>query len=180
MRIEKNLRRMAEAFSKVVIEQGMLEICRRDIEKIKNFLVQSASARQFLFSENIKPENKKKVISRALESEFSPYIIGLIGAIVDLGFERKLFRILTYIEKLLEREEAAAVAEVYSAVPLDETLRKEIKKFSYSVSGREIKIIERIDDSILGGLILKIGDRLYDGSVVNRLKRFKKAVSERI
>lgn len=180
MRIEKNLRRLAEAFSKVAINQGMLETCHRDIEKLKTFLIQSPSVRQFLFSESIEPEKKKKVISEALKGEFSPHIIGLIGTIVDSGYERKIFRLLIYIEKLFEREEAATVAEVYSAVPLGDSLRKEIEKFSYKVSGREIEIIERIDDSLIGGLILKIGDRLYDGSLANRLKRFKKAVSERI
>lgn len=180
MKIEKNLRRLAEAFVRVAIEQGMLETCHRDVEKLKDFFVRSPSLRQFMFSESIESEKKKRVFNEALKEEFSPPTIGLLFAVIDSGYERKLFRLLSYVKKLFEREEAAAVVEVYSAMPLRDSLRKEIERFSREISGREIKIREKVDDSLIGGLILKIGDKLYDGSLISRLRRFKKAVSERV
>lgn len=177
MRIEKDLRRLAEAFVRVVVSEGMIEVCYPEIEKLRMFFTRAPSVRQFLFSETIDAETKKEILTENLKNEFSPHIIGLLRTVIDLDYGRKLFRLLAYIEKLIEREEAAYVAEVYSAIPLSKELRKEVERFAKEVTGREVKIREMVDESLIGGLVLRIGDKLYDGSVINRLRRFKKAVS---
>ena len=76
-------------------------------------------------------------------------------------------------EELVRRERGIALAEVRSALPLDEAQRTAIAERLRALTGDRIEIREVVDDALIGGVSVRIGDRLYDASVRNRLERLR-------
>ena len=75
--------------------------------------------------------------------------------------------------ELVRRERGISLAEVRTALPLDETQRTAITERLRAMTGDRIEIREVVDDALIGGVSVRIGDRLYDASVRSRLERLR-------
>jgi F-type H+-transporting ATPase subunit delta len=75
--------------------------------------------------------------------------------------------------ELLRRERGIALAEVRTALPLDDEQRRELATRLAQVAGEQIEMNEVVDEALIGGISVRIGDRLYDASVRNRLERLR-------
>jgi F-type H+-transporting ATPase subunit delta len=78
--------------------------------------------------------------------------------------------------ELLRRERGIALAEVRTALPLDEAQRDELAARLTQLAGEQVERVEMnqiVDESLIGGISVRIGDRLYDASVRNRLERLR-------
>jgi F-type H+-transporting ATPase subunit delta len=75
--------------------------------------------------------------------------------------------------ELLRRERGVSLAEVRTAQALDDEQRGAIAERLRALTGDEIEMREVVDDSLIGGVSVRIGDRLYDASVRSRLERLR-------
>jgi F-type H+-transporting ATPase subunit delta len=75
--------------------------------------------------------------------------------------------------ELVRRERGISLAEVRTALPLDEAQRTAITERLRAMTGDRIEIREVVDDALIGGVSVRIGDRLYDASVRSRLERLR-------
>jgi F-type H+-transporting ATPase subunit delta len=76
-----------------------------------------------------------------------------------------------HFRELVRRERGIALAEVRTALPLEEAQRSAVTDRLHELTGSTIEINEVVDESLIGGITVRIGDRLYDASVRNRLER---------
>ena len=74
---------------------------------------------------------------------------------------------------LLRRHRGISLAEVRTALPLDEEQRAAIAERLHALTGDEIEMNEVVDESLIGGITVRIGDQLYDASVRSRLERLR-------
>ena len=82
--------------------------------------------------------------------------------------------------EMADEHRGIARAEVITAVPLDDAPRSKITASLAKLVGRsEVKITERVDPSIIGGVVAKVGDRLIDGSTRTRLRAMRNSLAER-
>jgi F-type H+-transporting ATPase subunit delta len=70
-----------------------------------------------------------------------------------------------------------AKAEVITATPLDATLRSRILEVVKRSEGREVEMVEKVDPDIIGGIVVRVGDRRYDGSIARKLRQLRKDFS---
>lgn len=180
MRIEKSLKEIAEAFVSIVEENKAVSVVQAELIKLNALLSKTPYLRQFLFSEKINTGLKKSTIKSTLGQEFSPFSLGIIYTIIELKEERKIFKLIAYIGRLLEKREARFTAQVLTPFPLSEEAKRLILSFIAEVESQEVELKEHLDESLVAGIVIKVGDKLYDGSVKGRLGRFRKAVLERI
>ena len=78
---------------------------------------------------------------------------------------------------LNEQLKGKGVAYVTTAVPLNAEMEKKVLKRVANITGDEVTIENKIDESIIGGFILRIGDLQYDASIVNKLNNIKREFS---
>jgi F-type H+-transporting ATPase subunit delta len=74
---------------------------------------------------------------------------------------------------LVRRERGIALAEVRTALPLEERQRQEVIARLRELTAQKIEINEVVDESLIGGITVRIGDKLYDASVRTRLERLR-------
>ena len=86
---------------------------------------------------------------------------------------------MQYLSTLRESARGSQTAVVTSAAPLSPELEKRVLEKAKSVSNQKIQIENKVDPSLLGGFILKIGDMQYDASVAHQLKAIKTLVTKK-
>ena len=82
-------------------------------------------------------------------------------------------RMVDHFGSLVRRDRGISLAEVCTALVLDDSQRTAVMERLHELTGDEIEISEVVDESLIGGITVRIGDRLYDASVRSRLERLR-------
>jgi F-type H+-transporting ATPase subunit delta len=136
---------------------------------VDEYLGGSDSLRAAFASPRISEDEKVRVIDRVFGQDFHPLLIKFLKVMASrdrLGYVRAVRDAATNIfDDMMGR----VVASVRTAVPLDDSLRSQITDRLSSVMNRQVRLSESVDPELIGGMVIRVGDRVYDGSVANRL-----------
>jgi F-type H+-transporting ATPase subunit delta len=80
----------------------------------------------------------------------------------------------------MDRHQGIEHAEVTTAVQIDFSTQLKIKDQLAKITGSEIELISKIDPAIIGGFVARVGDKVIDGSVRNRLQNLKKNIAQAV
>ena len=116
----------------------------------------------------VSAEDKRNAVDTVLGG-VNPMIRNMVNLLVARGQVEAIPQACEEFAELLDRQEGRQRVEVTTAVPLEAAEVERIGTFVSGLIGREVVVTARVDDSILGGLIVQIGDRLLDGSTQSRL-----------
>jgi F-type H+-transporting ATPase subunit delta len=171
-RRETAARRYAEAAFEIGRADRTLDAWERDLAHLGE-LVANDELRRLLEHPAIAFARKEKVLRQLVGRDVSPEALGLVLLMVRRGRPRAIPRMLEHFGELLRRERGIALAEVRTALPLDDEQRDAIRERLGQLAGDEIEMNEVVDESLIGGIAVRIGDRLYDASVRSRLERLR-------
>ncbi len=166
-------RRYAQAVYQLAKEKNEVENWLDDLA------VLAASVRDevfITFANSPKVENEKKsaVIKEAFAETVGELAVNLVsllasrGAVDDLPAIAEAFREFVDTDRGLER------AEIVSAVELTADQHKNISDTLSVLIGKELTVVTRVDESLLGGFVAKVGDRLIDGSIRTRFEDMRR------
>ncbi|MCM4167941.1 ATP synthase subunit delta, sodium ion specific [Arenibacter antarcticus] len=165
--------RYAKAILDMAVENKSTEGVENDMRKIVTTISGSPELRDMLGSPILKGELKKNALSAIFEGSTS-VTEGLLTVLVD----NKRISILNDVaEKFIilnEARKGQGIAIVTTAVPLTEELEKKILSKVVQITGNESTIENKVDESIIGGFILRVGDMQYDASISNKLDNLKR------
>ena len=116
--------------------------------------------------------DKERVVRRVV-SDVSPEALNLVLLMVRRGRPGAIGPMVDHFATLVRRHRGVALAEVRTALPLEEEQRAAVMERLHELTGDEIEINEVVDETLIGGITVRIGDRLYDASVRNRLERLR-------
>lgn len=124
------------------------------------------------------PGPKKRAIVRDIfETDVAAEAIAVASVMVERGHADVMDDVGRAYREIVEAERGVVVAEVVTAVPLTDDLRGSIiKRLSASI-GRPVSLRERVDASIIGGIIINVGGRVLDGSFSSQLDSVRSALS---
>jgi len=162
--------RYAKAVLNLAKEKGFAKEVNDDMILIQSTIEENHDLEVMLKSPIIKSGPKLAVLTQVFEKKVNGITMGLLNLLI----ENKRLPLLNLVAKeyvvIYDFLKGVEVAQITSAVPLTKELETDIlKKIKESV-GKEISMNNVIDPSIIGGFIIRIGDKLYDSSVSSRLK----------
>jgi ATP synthase F1 delta subunit len=161
-------RRYAEAVLAIAVEQNTLERWRADLRLIG----EAFGNRQLAFvlrEPKIRADRKELIVRDLLASRVQPDALNLALLLVRDGLVEIAPRLAQEFERLYNDYRGQAVAEVTTVTPLNDNERALIARKLQALTGKRILLEERVDPSILGGVVARVGDTLIDGSVRRRL-----------
>ena len=164
-------RRYAEAAFDLGRSDGTLDAWDRDLARLRDALAQD-DLRALMEHPAIPFADKERVLRRAV-GDVSAEAISLVLLMVRRGRPRAIARMTEHFASLVRRERGVALAEIRTALPLDDAQRRDVTERLAQLTGDTIEIHEVVDESLIGGITVRIGDRLYDASVRNRLERLR-------
>jgi F-type H+-transporting ATPase subunit delta len=109
------------------------------------------------------------------EKEVVERFLAFVGAV---GQTSRLKEILEIFEGQWDNKYGIVKAEVVSANPIDKKMKKVLEKMIIEAgAGKKIDVVEKVDKGIIGGIILRYGDKVLDLSLRNKLEKFKKELN---
>jgi F-type H+-transporting ATPase subunit delta len=119
---------------------------------------------------------KSRLLAEALEGQAPPMFIRFLQAVVRRGRQGLLGDIAQQYQELVDVKENRVHAGVTLAGPSDEQLQRRVVERLSEVLGKEVRAHFRSDPRLLGGVVVRVGDRIYDGSLKRRLSVLRRAM----
>ena len=170
--------RYAKSLMMLAIEQKMLEDAYRDMKMLSDICQPNHDFVVVLKSPIIKSDKKIAIIRAIVKGKLSPIVDGFIKIIATHRREGYLVEIAHSFVAQYKEYNKVSVAEITSASKLDDVQRKKIAEAVKKVVGQDVELVEKINPDIIGGLIVRVGDRQFDGSISRKLKELKKGFSK--
>lgn len=170
-------RRYAQAVIDLAKEQGTLDVWKADLETL-NAMFGNAQTVAALEDPKLTEASQNKIVGNAFAREkVSPMAMNLLRLLAQRDRLSLLPRIVTVFGELYNREKGIVVADVTTAIPLDEAHRKSVTAQLERITGKTVQLRTHTDPRILGGIITRIGDELIDASVASRLASLAEKIS---
>lgn len=166
----------ARALFQVVQAEGELDRVEDELYRFGKLLETNNELKQALSDQAIDSEQRKKVLNELLDGKVSPHTLGLLGFVVEQGRARQLPQILSELSNLAAAARDSVVAEVRSAIPLDEQQKTSLAQALSKTTGKKVELKVMVDPEVLGGIVAKVGDTVIDGTVRRRLEQLKEQV----
>ncbi len=160
-------KRHAQAAFQIALERGELETWRGDPERL-SVLVEDPLIFAFLESPRINSEEKTRILRQGLEG-VNPLVINLALLMVTRGRLNLVADMVLEYGWLVDEHRGIAHAEVATAVPIELKEKDKLIRYLGDLVGLKIALTDRVDPSIIGGLVARVGDKIIDGSTRSRL-----------
>lgn len=136
---------------------------------VDEYLAGSDSLRLALGSPRVSEDEKVRVIDRVFGQDFHPLLIKFLKVMASRDRLGHIDAVRDQATNIFDDMMGRTVASVKTAVPLDDSVRNEIANQLSSVMNRQVRLTESVDPDLIGGMVIRVGDRVFDGSVANRL-----------
>ena len=163
----------AEALFQVARAEEILDRVEEELTRLNTSLDSNAELREFLSDSKISADGKKSALFEIFGGKISPITLHWINMIVDQGRQRRLPTIIEAFFTSAQEAREKVTAEVITSVPLSEDLADRLVQELSKVTKKRVFLKPMVDDSILGGVIVKIENKVIDGSVKHRLEAVK-------
>jgi F-type H+-transporting ATPase subunit delta len=166
----------ARALFEAAVENGELDEIQQQLAAWTDALGENRNLQTFFFSPRFSSVEKKEAIGRIIVGGNQRFV-NFLELLAERHRLPAIFRIRRDFDELWREEHKLLPVEVTSAVELDESLVRSIGERIESQTGRRIELTSRVDPDIIGGLVLRVGNRVLDASVHGRLERLRRQIT---
>lgn len=167
-------KRYALALFQIAKEHQILDAVEEELRAVKEVLQYNMDLKAVLKSSKLSIEKKKEILKEAFSS-INVYVLNTFLLLVDRHREDEMVEVANQYIELVNNEMGIAEAEVYSVRPLTEKEREALSStFAAKIGKKSLQIENFVDSDMLGGLKLRIGNRIYDGSLRGKLDRLQR------
>ncbi len=165
----------AEAMVSIIAAEGNINEVQDELFRFSRALESHDELRQTLSDPHIPAERRQQIVQDLLEGKASDTTVGIVSMVVATGRVKELPAIVDRLLELTATRTNKAIAEVRSAVELDETQRARLADALKAKLGHEVDVVVIVDPTVLGGIVTQVGDTVIDGSVRHRLAQLKES-----
>ena len=167
----------ARALFEVAKERGKLDEIGEQLAEFTDALEGSRELRAFFFSPYFSSAEKIDGLRKAV-SGAEPELVNFLELLIEKHRMTEIFRIRGRFEQLWKQEKKRLDVSVTSAVELDPAVLEKIESEIERQTGQKADLSSRVDEEILGGIVLQVGNMVLDASIRNRLEKLRKSVAQ--
>ena len=169
--------RYAQSLFELTIENGNLAKVESDLKSLKAMIADSADLRRLIDSPAFSAEDKGKgLVAVAVKAKFDLLTTKFLGLVASNGRTSDLLGAISAFVELSAKHRGVVTAEVVSAVALSAAQLKGVQAALAEALGKTPEVSTRVDPSLLGGLKVRVGSRLFDASLRSKLDSLKFAL----
>lgn len=165
--------RYAKAVLSLATDQKAAEAVNNDMKLIVKTIADNKDLSVMLQNPVVRSSDKKSVLNAVFKNTNT-----ITGNLVNTLITNKRIALLEDVaskyNQLYDTLKGTQIAKVTTAVPLTYDLKAKILAKVKELTGKEVEVINLIDESILGGFILRVGDIQYNASIANKLNKLKR------
>lgn len=165
--------RYAKAFFSLAKDAGMIGPWHQDIEKVYQLCNQSEDFLLLLKNPVIKTSQKRKILREILEPHIHAETLRFLLLITSKNREMEIPGICRNFIDRVREERGIVPATVTTAGTLKPGILEEIRLNLERETGKIVELTHKVNPAILGGMVLRVGDKQFDGSISTQLKKMK-------
>jgi F-type H+-transporting ATPase subunit delta len=166
----------SRALFQSAVENGELDEVQEQLGIWADALGENKNLQTFFFSPRFSSTEKKDAIRKIIEGGNERFL-NFLELLAERHRLPATFRIRRAFDELWREEHKMLPVEVTSAIELDEGLVRSIGERIEDQTGRRIELTSRVDPDIIGGIVLRVGNKVLDASVQGRLQRLRRQLA---
>ena len=172
-------RRYAQALYQEADAAGKVDRIDEDMQSVQESLDASRELDLFFRSPLIAREKKQAVVGKLFDGKVAPLIVRLMKLLVEKGREDILSAVVTQYAELRDERLGIVEARVRTAMPMEFDETEDLRKALEAKTGKKVRLRIEVEPELIGGAVVRIGDRVYDGSVQHQLESLRDQLEER-
>ena len=164
---------IARVYATALFDAAREKNIQEQLQEELGFVVELFSTdddfRQYMTSPGFSKDAKKNFVGKVFSANLSEYIVNFLYVLIESGRQSELPRINAVFGDLMDELQGRMKAEVVSVSKLEPQVLENIKRVLKNKFNKDVIVDEKTDDGILGGVIIKIGDLVIDGSLFENL-----------
>tara|TARA_R110002073_G_scaffold56835_14_gene144518 strand:- start:49 stop:585 length:537 start_codon:yes stop_codon:yes gene_type:complete len=165
--------RYAKAILSLASDKNIAEVISNDMKLITKTIANNKDLNNMLQSPVIKSSNKKAVLLDVFKGS-NAMTTNIIDTLITNRRLALLNDVATSYNRLYDELKGVQIAQVTTAIPLTDDLKVKVLAKTKELTGKDVEVKNIVDESILGGFILRVGDKQYNASVANKLNKLKR------
>jgi F-type H+-transporting ATPase subunit delta len=170
----------SEALFSLALEENRIDELQGELKVLCELIAENPEFMEFLATPKIGKDEKRNFVDSVLAGKFSQEIVNLTKVLIDKKRSREILEIVSVFDKTVLLHKDLYSATAYTAVPLSAPEMDALKAKLAALTGKQISLENIIDASVIGGIRLKVGDRVIDGSLKRRLEDLKDNLAQLI
>lgn len=164
-----------EALFELAMEEGKTGLFLEEVTEIRKCIAQNPDFGKLMNHPKIPKQEKEKVMETVFKDRISRELTGFLILVLQKERYRELDSILSYFVDKVKEENGIGIAYVAAAMELTEAQKKQIeKRLLETTSYKKMEMHYKTDLSLIGGLVIRIGDRVVDSSIKSKLENMTK------
>ena len=160
-------------------EQGATESLQNELEELVKLLDREPGLERFLSSPLVETGERQQMLDRLFEGQMSEVLLDTLQVMNRKGRSGLVRALAEAYRQEFEDRTGRVRVSVRTAVALTEALRQQLVAATSRFTGREASLIETVDESLIGGMILQVGDQKIDSSVARELRQLETQLLDR-
>ncbi len=165
--------RYAKALMDLAIEQKVVDQVNEDMKFFAEVCEQNKEFTKVMANPIVRHDKKKAILKSLFENKINNVTFSIFNVLTRKNRENLLFPISVEFQKLYADLNKIQQATVSSVVPLNAKQREEFINVVKKATGKTVDLKEKIDESLIGGYILKVGDMQIDTSIRKKINELK-------
>ena len=168
----------ARALFEMAQAEGVVSRVEEELFRLRELLKKNPDLLEFLKDPNVRHEGKRKALSDLFQGRVHPLVL---NALITLSDQDRAGRVLQVIEEFSANAASATQkvsGEVTTAIPLDTATLNGLATELSRITGKSVQLFQKVDPSILGGAIIKVGEQIIDGSLRRKLDQIKERLAQ--
>lgn len=166
-----------EALFELAVEENMVDSVAEEVKAVYASFLENDELSKLLNHPKISRQEKISVIENIYRGRVSDSLTGFLVLIVEKGRDQELAAIFEYFLDKVKEYKGIGVAKVTSAVELSKAQKEQIeKKLLATTDYKSFEMNYQVDQSLIGGLVIRIGDRIVDSSIRTRLDQMARCM----
>jgi F-type H+-transporting ATPase subunit delta len=174
--VEEIARVYAEALFDVAKDKDKLDRIQEELSEFAGALSDDREMQVFFFSPYFSSAEKREGLDRAVSGADTEFV-NFLELLIEKHRVPLVFRIQRQFEALWKEENKKLDVTVTSAVELDSDVVEKVGKEIEKQTGRSVELRSAVDEGIVGGLVLQVGNMVLDASIRNRLEKLRKNIA---
>jgi len=171
--------RYAKSLLELAVEQGKIEEVRDDMQLFAKVCKENKNFTLLLKNPIVRHDKKKSILNAIFKDKVGKLTLAIFDIVTQKNREPILPLIATEFQTQYNAFKGIELAKVTTAVPLTKELKEKLVGIVKTISDRSsVELVEEIDKDIIGGFILKVGDRQIDDSIKSKLKALELEFSQ--
>ena len=167
--------RYAKSLISLAEERNIIELVKEDMQTVLSVCEESEAFTNMLKSPIVKADRKSAILNEIFSKEVCDLSLAFLNIVVEKRREPILAAIASSFMDLYNESKKIVKATVVTAITITDTIKTQVLAQLKLVAGdSEVLLEERVDETIIGGFVLRIGGREFNASIANKLQQLKR------